>query len=549
MKNNQWQRVLISRAATIAMVACGLAVGYLLGHAIALQQATDSLDQYLKLAEAQDDASFAEARSTLSVLNNSQFPSCSDAEVSYFREVLFRSKHLKDVGRIYAGKINCSAVAGRLAQAIGPFKPESRQSDGLIAYSDLTPMRDNSPQRSALQQGSAYAVFTSYLPPSVGPIPLALSRSTQEAALKRSSLPAVAASQDNPLPLTANGSGRLGNTLYATWCSTLHVNCVTASTSVSQALRHGIVTLLTSTLAGGLLGVLFGMAFSLAYSRSRDLCQQLRRAVEHDELQLVYQPIVDLSTRQIVGAEALARWSDEDGNLVEPEVFVGIAEQLGFVGGITKAVLHRALHDFSKTFHTHPAFRLSINVAGADLVDPNFLPMLDDTLKRAKVKPENLVIEITERSAANGEEAMETIRNLRRMGHSIHIDDFGTGNSNLDKLLYLFADTIKIDKAFTKVIGTESVAVAILPQILAMAKSLNLEVVVEGVETSYQADYFAPSEQKIYGQGWLYGHPVTADHFHALLGEEMSPEHATEDPVAAFNAKPGALFLVGSKVA
>ncbi len=549
MNRNQWQRVLISRVATIAMVACGLVVGYLLGRALVLQQAKDSLDQYLKLAAAQDEASFTEARSTLNDLKNSPYPSCSDAEVAYFRGVLFRARHLKDAGRIHGGKIDCSAIAGRLAQSIGPFKPLYRQADGLIAYGDLVPIRNSSPERLALQLGSAYVVMNSYLPPSVGPISLELSRSTQHAAYNQSSLPASGASPPVALNPTADGSSRIGNTLYETRCSSLHFSCVTASTTVSEAVRRGIVPLAASTLAGGLLGVLFGMAFSLAYSRSRDLCQQLRRAVERNELQLVYQPIVDLSTRQIVGAEALARWSDEEGNLVEPEVFVGIAEQLGFVGGITKAVLHRALSDFAKTFQNHPSFRLSINVAGADLVDPGFLPMLDDYLKKANVKPENLVIEITERSAANGEEAMETIRNLRRMGHSIHIDDFGTGNSNLDKLLYLFADTIKIDKAFTKVIGTESVAVAILPQILAMAKSLNLEVVVEGVETDYQADYFAPSEQKIYGQGWLYGHPVTAEHFHALLGEVSSPELATPDPVEAFNAKPGALFLVGSRVA
>jgi sensor c-di-GMP phosphodiesterase-like protein len=91
--------------------------------------------------------------------------------------------------------------------------------------------------------------------------------------------------------------------------------------------------------------------------------------------------------------------------------------------------------------------------------------------------------------------------------------------------------------------------VAILPQILAMAKSLNLEVVVEGVETDYQADYFSPVTQKIYGQGWLYGRPVTAEQFQAVMGDELVPALDTPGAVAAFNAKPGAVFLVGSRVA
>jgi sensor c-di-GMP phosphodiesterase-like protein len=135
---------------------------------------------------------------------------------------------------------------------------------------------------------------------------------------------------------------------------------------------------------------------------------------------------------------------------------------------------------------------------------------------------------------------METIRELRRKGHSIHIDDFGTGYSNLDKLLYLFADTIKIDKAFTRVIGTESVTVAILPQILSMAKLLNLEVIVEGVETDHQADYFSPVEQKIYGQGWLFGRPVTAEQFHGLLVAERPKALAPADPACTQIARPWA---------
>ena len=160
------------------------------------------------------------------------------------------------------------------------------------------------------------------------------------------------------------------------------------------------------------------------------------------------------------------------------------------------------------------------------------------------MKPESVVIEISEKSTSKSETAKETIRILRRMGHSIHIDDFGTGYSNLDKLLYLFADTIKIDKAFTGVIGTESVAVAILPQILAMAKSLNLEVIVEGVETDHQANYFSPDPPQIFGQGWLYGRPVSAEAFQSLLAAEVVSTPAVLAP-AAQAAEAETSYLLG----
>ena len=219
------------------------------------------------------------------------------------------------------------------------------------------------------------------------------------------------------------------------------------------------------------------------------------------------------------------------------------------MGEITKRVIQRTLRDFSKTIQNRPSLRLSVNVTAPDLIDPEFLPMLEEALKRYKVSPKNVVIEITERSTADSAVAMETIRILRRNGHSIHIDDFGTGYSNLDRLLYLFADTIKIDQAFTKVIGTESVAVAILPQILAMAKSLNLEVVVEGVETDRQADYFSLGAEKMFGQGFLFGRPVSIEEFLSLLADDMSKMQVSSDHAAARVVNPAGLQIVGTRTA
>src|SRR6185312_11094084 len=246
---------------------------------------------------------------------------------------------------------------------------------------------------------------------------------------------------------------------------------------------------------------------------------------------------------QIVGAEALARWTDRNGVEVDPEIFVKIAEEQGFIGRITEAVLKRALQDFGPTLRSRPEFRVSINVGAPDLVEPRFLPMLEGALAKAKVRPQSLVVEITERSAGNGEAAKETIRLLRQIGHSIHIDDFGSGFSNLDKLLYLYADTIKIDKAFTRTIDTESVAAVILPHIMKIAKSLNLEVIVEGVEITRQADYFLSGQQKIYGQGWLFGRPMTAEAFLSQLALPMPVEENAEG-YPALDSRPGTLRAV-----
>jgi len=133
--------------------------------------------------------------------------------------------------------------------------------------------------------------------------------------------------------------------------------------------------------------------------------------------------------------------------------------------------------------------------------------MLEQSLNRAGVAARSLAIEITETSTARYKIARETILSLRKMGHSVHIDDFGTGYSSLSYLHDLSVDAIKIDKSFTQAVGTDSVILAILPQILSMAAALNLDVIVEGVETAEQARYFAASPRAILAQGWRFGRP------------------------------------------
>jgi sensor c-di-GMP phosphodiesterase-like protein len=529
MMRNDKQRVLVAKAATITMTVSGMVAGYLLGCALSIHLANDWLNQYLKLIAVQEDASFKEARSSLAVLKNSPYPFCSDAEISDFRELVFRSEYLKDAGRIHGEKIDCSAAEGHPQRAMEQFRQRSKSQDGGVSYSNLVSVRDDSLKRAGLQLGNVYVVYGSQIPAAPGPVPMRLTVALKDAVGRQ---PADVPKGSIPV-LVTDGTKRVNDTLYATGCSAFQYNCVTAYTTVPEALNAENGTVAGSITLGGFFGALIGMTLTFAYRRSRNLEQQLRRAIAHDDLQVAYQPIVSLASGRIVGAEALARWTNEEGSPVGPDVFIKLAEENGFVGSITKVVVQRALHAFANTLRSRPGFRLSVNVAAADLADPGFLPMLDASLDRAKVTPKSLVIEITESSTANREVAMETIRTLRRRGHSIHIDDFGTGYSSLSYLLYLSVDTIKIDKAFTQVIGTDSVTVAILPQILAMAASLQLDVVVEGVETDQQVNYFCGAKLPVYGQGRLYGLPVTAEEFHCLLAKQEGTALVPQDAAPA----------------
>jgi sensor c-di-GMP phosphodiesterase-like protein len=317
--------------------------------------------------------------------------------------------------------------------------------------------------------------------------------------------------------LAMDGVDHQGDTLYATRCSAHNANCVTAYTSAEEALKGEGSKVTGGMVSGCIAGALIGLLLSLIYQRNHSLCQQLHRAIRRNEVRVHYQPIVDIEDGRIVGAEALARWTDDHDQVIGPDVFVAIAEERGFVGELTRLVVRRALVDFAFTLRGRPDFRLNINVAAADLNDDSFLPMLQEALLQAQVPAQSLAIEITESATARKLKAAGTITELSRRGHSVHVDDFGTGYSSLAYLSELSVDTIKIDRAFTQAIGTGSVTVCILPQILEMADVLNLQVIVEGVETNEQAGYFAAGGRPVLAQGWLFGHPVPADEFHRIL--------------------------------
>jgi len=525
------QRFLVTVVATTLAALMGAGAGYLLGCTISLYLAENNLQVYaMRIVRRADDSSAA-AAAMLVTLNASGYDYCSDEEIAYFRDLIFRSEYLKDAGHTRNGKIQCSATMGRLKRPLALPASGILQPGGTTVYKNLSPPAAGDLNWLGVQRGDSYVVMSAYILKHMEALPLhyaitAFDSPDHKANLSLSVLPGVQAKD-----LTQVGPFRQNHTLYDTRCSTRFFYCATAYVSIADALREERNHIAATSVMGGVIGSLFGFLCSLFYSRSRSMERQLRRAVAKDDLQVAYQPIVELDGGRIVGAEALARWTDEDGFAVSPDIFIKIAEQFGFVGEITKLVVRHALRDFGAILRSDPGFHLSINVAASDLSDAEFLPMLDLALKQAGVAPQGLTIEITEGSTARHEVAMETIRVLRERGHRVHIDDFGTGYSSLAYLHDLAVDAIKIDKAFIQAIGTEAVTVGILPQILAMAQALNLQVIAEGIETGEQAVYFGNAEKPILGQGWLFGRPIPPVEFHRLLTSEkiQIATHTTQD--------------------
>ncbi len=513
------QRVVVTIVSTTFLAALGALGGYLLGHTFALRHAEAQLDHYANRILLEDVTSSAEARAILATMNTSPYGLCSDSEIEYFRELIFQSHSLKAAGRMLGGRVECSTTSGRSGQSDSQYTPTIAQQDGTRIYKNLPPFRVDEQDVISVQQGESFIVYNPYILLSLDP-PMHFTATAVDVQSRRAGQMLGEIPDVQQKILTHSGKAQVGDTLYATRCSNDGATCMTTYISIPDALAVARGYFLTCVALGAISGALVGLLFPLLYSRNKSAEQQLLRALRADALTVAYQPIVDLATGHIVEAEALVRWTDEYKNAVSPDVFVKIAEERGFVAQITKLVVRHVLRDFGATMRARSTFRVNVNIAASDLADSEFLPMVERALNDAEVSPRNLGIEITESYTARQQVARNTILRLRQKGHYVAIDDFGTGYSSLAYLHDLSVDAIKIDKAFTKAIGTDAVTVSILPQILTMAETLKLRVVVEGIETQAQADYFAASDQKIHAQGWLFGRPVPARLFLQMLDEE-----------------------------
>ena len=532
-------RFLIPLSAIVIGGMAGAAIGHTLGRALALKEAQTRLSINAASAIQTVESYASDARQLLAKMNTSPFSFCSEHELAYFRRLVYQSTFVKDAGRMTNGTVSCSAIVGsaaisRTAASAGIYAP-----DGIGLYFDMPAFRFGNERMVAVQGGGSYVVTDFRIRGEGMPASVHF-----DVHLRGAIPPRIGAAADSgAAQLPGDGVATLGDTIYATRCSSRYPSCITASLPIADALHIERNSIFTLVVLSALIGSAFGLIWSFLYRRNTGIEHQLHRAISRNDLRVVYQPIVDLTSGRMIGAEALARWTNKEGLEVSPEVFIHLAEERGFVGEITRFVLGRALSEMSAIIHSRPDFRLSVNVAAADLSDPAFLPMLDSAIEQTGVPRQNLAIELTETCTARRESAIDTIRCLQHAGHKVQIDDFGTGYSSLSYLSDLAVDAIKIDRSFTRAIGTESVTVAILPQILAMAEALNLEVIVEGIETPEQAAYFAGSQMPIMAQGWLFGRPVPLEEFASALA---ALGHSTADE-ALCESQPGfALHLSAS---
>ncbi|KAF1055473.1 MAG: putative signaling protein [Stenotrophomonas maltophilia] len=263
----------------------------------------------------------------------------------------------------------------------------------------------------------------------------------------------------------------------------------------------------------------FTPSMQVSANRQLRLLQDLRRAIARGELLLHYQPKFPSAGLPATGAEALLRWQHPELGLLGPDVFIPIAERSGLILPIGDWVLDRACAQLLSWHDAgHPEWTMAVNLSPLQFTAPTLLDTVLATLRRHGIEAAKLTLEITETTAMRDVEASLVILNaLAAAGVHIAIDDFGTGYSSLLYLKRMPATELKIDRAFVRDLERNEEDAAIVSSIIALGRTLQLQVVAEGVETQAQRDYLSElgCDQL---QGYHLGRPMTPDEFLRKVG-------------------------------
>ncbi len=261
-----------------------------------------------------------------------------------------------------------------------------------------------------------------------------------------------------------------------------------------------------------------------------DLLADLRYAIERDELQLEYQPIVHLETRTVSGLETLVRWNHPRRGRIAPADFIPIAEQSGLIVAIGRWVLlHACAHarHWSRSLPELLPVTVTVNLSARQLGDEHLLDDVANALRVAGLRRDQLVLELTEGTLlANSEETVGILTSLKSIGVRLAIDDFGTGYSSLSYLHRFPVDVLKIDKSFVKGVAGGPGASALASAVIALGNSLGLRTVAEGIESEAQFDVLQALGCK-FGQGFLFSRPLPPGEVMAYLTAHGQRANAT----------------------
>jgi sensor c-di-GMP phosphodiesterase-like protein len=471
--------------------------------------------------------------------------SCADVDPRALRQAVLTTTPIKEiVVADESGAERCAPAGARARPAM--LSRELRAADdrvflGVVRSSDL----GGRALRITWQRAGDALRLASTIPSDVFLIDGALSSATGMPVVR------IMFSEGTLIAAPANaleGTAEDGDTIRTHNQSNRYPLLATASVSRAAVFSAHNDLRTVSRLAAAVLTLLTVALALLLSSRARaNPVAELERALEAGEFVPYYQPLVDLRTGAIVGAEALMRWRKADGTIIQPAAFIPLAESSGLILDMTRALMVAVRDEFSAVLGRRPGVKVAFNLTARHFDDDKIVADVRDIFAASAIRMSQVVLEVTERQPLEDLlAARRVIAGLQDLGCKVAIDDVGTGHGGLSYMLKLAVNYIKIDKLFVDAIGTERYSATIIETLIDLARNMRIEVFAEGVETFEQVKFLR--ERGIYlCQGYVFAPPLAGPLFRQLL-EAAQPIGSAEAADGEASPQIGAFMAARNRV-
>ncbi len=443
---------------------------------------------------------------------------CSESQISLMRQLDFSSSYIQSVGYVSGNRVVCSSLGTGPGVQFELGAPDVVTSTGSTVWSSARMPFAPTREFTVIARNGYAAIINKELPIDVSSDDgdLAVATITPDNRQFRSKRGEIDIAWIDRLQGKREVTFIDGNYVVAVARSLDYATVAVAALPKLRMQAKVRETAMWLVPTGLVAGAILVWAVIYVVRLQSAMPSVLRAALRRNEFSLMYQPVVDLRTRKLVGAEALIRWRRPTGEMVPPDIFIRVAEENGLIQRITERVINLLARDAWDFFRRHPNLHLGINLSAADLQSTRTVELLGGLARAIRARAGNLFVEVTERGIMNADVGRENLRTMRTNGIRVAIDDFGTGYSSLSYLETFELDYLKIDKSFVDKIGTEAATSQVVTHIIRMARDLKLQMIAEGVETEAQAKFLAQHGVQ-FAQGWLFGKPKEFSELEALL--------------------------------
>ena len=483
------------------------------------------LDNYIE-REARDEARLAAQRAiaraewrisqsivALESIGKGGLRSCADVDLDAVRRVVMSTTPIKQVAVVdAAGSPQCLPLVAAEAHALSR---ELRTADDRVFLGVMRTEQGERTLRLVWRRAGDPLHLAARVPADVflpdGASNTAASNPVVRIMLSEGTL--VAARDD-----TADAAKADADSIHVENGSTRYPLIVTATVSRAAVFAARSDLRMIGTIGAATLAVLI-IALALVFpwrSRSNPVVE-MERALEDGQFIPYYQPVINLRSGAIVGAEVLMRWRKADGSIVPPAMFIPLAESSGLILDMTRALMIAARDELGPALGPRPRVRIGFNLTAEHFKNESIVEEVREVFAASAVRLSQIVLEVTERQPLDDlDMARRVIAALQELGCKVAIDDVGTGHGGLSYMLKLGVNYIKIDKMFVDAIGTERYSTTIIETLIDLAHNMRMEIFAEGVETFEQVKYLR-DRGILLAQGYAFAPPLPGPLFRQLL--------------------------------